>query len=87
MSEEYIEQPGAMGAYVRIVKGGNRMFEIRAHVVCRDSNGNVKWEDDAVCRVALPYGSDVPDVKCEDVKAVLLGRHVDFLENPPAKGD
>lgn len=47
-------------ATVQVIKGGNRIMEIRAHCVCRDHNGQLQWEDDAVGTIIIPAGIDLP---------------------------
>lgn len=55
------------GVQANVIKGGNRMMEIVAHVVCRDENGQVRWEDDAKLMVIMPHGDEVPQFVCEGV--------------------
>lgn len=55
------------GAYANVVKGGNRLLEIKAHVVCRDSNGQPRWEEDCVTQIQIPCGDEIPKFVCEGV--------------------
>lgn len=47
-------------ALVKVIRGGNRIMEIRAHCVCRDHNGQLQWANDAVGRIIIPSGIGMP---------------------------
>jgi hypothetical protein len=56
-------------AKAQVVKGGNRRIKVVVHVVCRDSNGQVRFEQDAETHVIVPFGAEVPLFSCESVRA------------------
>jgi hypothetical protein len=59
----------AFEAKADVVKGGNRKIKVVVHVVCRDTNGQVRFEQDATTYVIVPFGSEVPSFSCESVRA------------------
>lgn len=75
------ESDSMFKAYANVVKGGNRMMKIVAHVVCRDANGQVKFEKDAVAMIPIPAGEDVPLFQCEEVRAVVLPKQALQVEH------
>ena len=60
-------------ATARVVRGGNRLLRVVAHVVCRDVNGQVRWEDDAVTEMPIPAGTEVPVFRCEAIWSEVGG--------------
>lgn len=69
MSESLTHAPGGFTASAHVVRGGNRMMKIVAHLVCRDVNGQVRFEVDAEASCPIPAGDEVPLFRCEDVRA------------------
>ena len=54
--EDQVTATDNASATATVVKGGNILYTIKAHVVCRDPAGNVRWEDDAIAQVVVPAG-------------------------------
>lgn len=61
-------------AQAHVVPGGNRWLRVTAHVVCRDANGQIRWEEDAITMIQIPAGREVPAFHCEEVKSEVLPR-------------
>jgi hypothetical protein len=59
----------AFEAKAHVVKSGNRKIKVVVHVVCRDGNGQVRFEQDATTYVIVPSGDEVPLFSCESVRA------------------
>lgn len=62
-------------ATATVVKGGNILYTIKAHVVCRDPAGNVRWEDDAIAQVVVPAGDPVPEFHVEGLQLMPVEGH------------
>jgi hypothetical protein len=74
-------QDPSFRAEAKVIKGGNRLLKITAHVVCRDPSGQVRFEKDAEVMIPIPAGSDVPLFQCEEVRAVVLPKDLTFHED------
>lgn len=68
-----MDEPDAMvDAVAHVVRGGNRLLRIVAHVVCRDVNGEIIYGEDAACDIQIPRGSDLPVFYCERVESYVV---------------
>lgn len=75
---EPVEQVAATdtaSAIATVVKGGNILYTIKAHVVCRDAAGNIRWEDDAIAQVVVPAGDPVPQFQVEGMQLIPVEGH------------
>lgn len=61
-------------ATATVVRGGNRLLRVVAHVVCCDDNGQVRWADDAVALIPIPAGTEVPVFRCEAIRSEVRCR-------------
>lgn len=62
-----------MEVIANVVKGGNRLLRVISHVVCRDDNGQVRWEGDGVFEIQIPAGTEIPRFRCESVESKEIG--------------
>lgn len=74
MEEHFEAEPheDMFGANAKVIKRGNRLLAIKAHVVCRDVNGQVRWEEDAIAKIVIPAGQEVPEFQCEGITGRIV---------------
>lgn len=73
--EEQVVATDGASATAKVVKGGNILYTIKAHVVCRDPAGNIRWEDDAIAQVVVPAGDPVPVFQAESIQLTRVEDH------------
>lgn len=73
--EEQVVATDGASATAKVVKGGNILYTIKAHVVCRDQAGNIRWEDDALAQVVVPAGDPVPVFQAENIQLIPVEGH------------